>query len=93
MYKDFTGYIIREDYDLNNLTQYGFRKTEPKDINPWWQRPFNMNWSRFFGTWDCELLVSREDRKLLMKYDDGCNMDNLNNILEEMKQDGVFVNK
>lgn len=92
MYKDFTGYIIKEDYDLNNLKEYGFWKTEPKDTNPWWQRPFNMNWDNFFGTWDCELLVNRDDRKLYRKCDDGCNMDKLNATLEEMKQDGIFIN-
>ena len=90
MEKDFTGYIIREDYDLNNLKKYGFWKTEPKNINPWWQRPFNMTWS-IIGTWDSELYVSRNDRKLLMKQTDGCNLDELNSVLEEMKQDGVFI--
>lgn len=91
MEKDFTGYIIREDYDLNNLKKYGFWKTEPAKINPWWQRPFNMTWS-IIGTWDSELFVSRNDRKLLMKHTDGCNLDELNSVLEEMKQDGVFIN-
>jgi hypothetical protein len=91
MYKDFTGYIVKEDYDLNNLEEYGFWKTEPKDINPWWQRPFNMKWD-FIGTWDCELLVNRDDRKLYRKCDDGCNMDKLNDTLEKMKQDDIFIN-
>lgn len=89
MEREFTGYIIREDYDLNNLEEYGFYKTSPKDINPWWQRPFNITWG-IIGRWDSELLVNKNDRKLLMNYDDGCNMDKLNNTIEKMKQDGVF---
>jgi hypothetical protein len=90
MTNEFTGYIIREDYDLNNLKEYGFDKTSPKDINPWWQHPFNITWD-IIGRWDCELLVNKNDRKLLMKHDDGCNMDRLNDTIEKMKQDGVFV--
>lgn len=92
MEKEFTGYIIREDYDLNNLKQYGFYKTSPVDINPWWQHPFNITWG-VIGSWDSELLVNRNDRKLLMRHDDGCNLDKLNSTLEKMKQDGVFVGK
>ena len=90
MEKEFTGYIIREDYDLNNLKQYGFYKTSPVDINPWWQHPFNITWG-IIGRWDSELLVNRNDRKLLMNYDEGCNLDRINNTLEKMKQDGVFI--
>jgi hypothetical protein len=86
----FTGYTIKRDYDLNNLKKYGFGKTEPKDINPWWQRQFNINWSRFFGTWETELLVSREDRKLLSKCEENANTDNLNRTLQEMIADCVF---
>ena len=89
---EFTGYTIREDYNLNNLKKYGFFKTEPIKTNPWWQRPFNITWD-VIGTWDSELLVSKEDRKLLMKCDKDCNLGKINNTLEEMKQDGVFVNE
>lgn len=88
---EFTGYIIKKDYNLKNLTKYGFYKTEPRDVNPWWQHPFNITWG-IIGTWDSELFVSREDRKLLMKYKEGCNMDRLNETLEQMKQDGLFTN-
>lgn len=89
MENKFTGYVIKEDYDLNNLKEYGFYKTSPKDINPWWQCPFNITWG-VIGRWDSELLVNKNDRKLLMNCDDGCNMDRLNDTLEKMKQDGVF---
>lgn len=92
MNQEFTGYIIKEDYDLNNLVKYGFWKTEPKDINPWWQRPFNITYNGI-GTWDCELFVSREDRKLLMKQTEGCDLNKFNKTIEEMKQDGVFINE
>lgn len=92
MNQEFTGYIIKEDYDLNNLVKYGFWKTEPKDINPWWQRPFNITYNSI-GTWDCELFVSREDRKLLMKQTEGCDLNKFNKTIEEMKQDGVFINE
>lgn len=91
MEKEFTGYIIREDYDLNNLKEYGFYKTEPVKTNPWWQHPFNITWN-VFGVWDSELLVSKEDRKLLMRRTEGCNLDRLNSTLEKMKRDGVFIN-
>ena len=91
MEKIFTEYIIREDYDLNNLKKYGFTKTTPIDINPWWQCPFNMDWSGVFGTWDSELLVNRNDRKLLMKHEVGANLDKLNKVIEEMKADDVFI--
>ena len=91
MENKFTGYIIREDYDLNNLEQYGFYKTEPARTNPWWQRPFNITWD-VIGTWDSELLVDKRDRKLLTWHDDGANLDRLNKTIEDMKQDGVFVN-
>ena len=90
MKREFTGYIIKEDYDLNNLNKYGFWKTEPKNTNPWWQRPFNVRWS-LIGTWDSELLVSKNDRKLLMEYKEDCNMDMLNKTIEEMKLDDVFI--
>jgi hypothetical protein len=88
--RKFTGYTIKRDYDLNNLKKYGFNKTEPKDINPWWQRQFNINWDRFFGTWETELLVSREDRKLLSLCEEKANTDSLNKILQDMQDDGVF---
>lgn len=86
----FTGYVIREDYDLNNLKEYGFYKTSPKDTNPWWQHPFNITWN-VIGTWDTELLVNKNDRKLLMRHKDGCSLDRLNNVLDEMIVDGVFI--
>ena len=92
MNQEFTGYIIKEDYDLNNLVKYGFWKTEPKDINPWWQCPFNITYNGI-RTWDCELFVSREDRKLLMKQTEGCDLNKFNKTIEEMKQDGVFINE
>lgn len=86
----FTGYTIKKDYDLNNLKKYGFRKTEPKDINPWWQRPFDNEWRGFFGTWRSELLISKEDRRLLSKCEENANLDRLNETLQEMINDGVF---
>jgi hypothetical protein len=88
--RKFTGYTIKENYDLNNLKKYGFTKTEPKDINPWWQRPFDTDWSGFFGTWRSELLISKEDRRLLAKYEENANLDRLNEALQEMINDGVF---
>ena len=88
--RKFTGYTIKQDYDLNNLKKYGFMKTEPRDTNPWWQRQFDINWSRFFGTWESELLLSREDRKLLSLCEENANLDKLNKILQEMINDGVF---
>lgn len=91
MKNKFTGYVIREDFDLNNLKEYGFYKTEPVKTNPWWQHPFNITWS-VIGTWDSELLVNKNDRKLLMKHEEGCSLDRLNSVLEKMKQDGVFIN-
>ncbi len=89
MNTEFTGYIIRKDYNLNNLRRYGFYKTEPKNVNPWWQRPFNITWG-MIGTWKSELLVDKNDRKLLMKYTNNCNMSEIKNTIEEMKRDGVF---
>lgn len=89
--REFTGYVIKEDYDLNNLKTYGFRTSEEKNI--WWQRTFNVKWDRFFGTWDCELLVNKKDRKLYRLYKYGCNMDEINRIFEEMMQDGILVNE
>lgn len=83
-----TGYTIREDYDLNSLKKYGFYKPEP-DTCPWWQRPFNIVWG-LFGTWDTELLVNRNDRKLLMEVKEGSNTDDLQETLNEMINDGVF---
>lgn len=88
---EFTGYIIREDYDLNNLKEYGFYKTEPVRTNPWWQNPFNITYNGI-GTWDSELLVDNRDRKLLMWNDTNSNLDKLNKTIEEMKRDGVFIN-
>ncbi len=89
MKKEFTGYVIREDYDLNNLKKYGFYKTRPVDINPWWQRPFGITWN-IFGTWDSELLVSREDRKLLMKVREGSDTEELQKTLNQMINEEVF---
>lgn len=89
MEKEFTGYVIRKDYDLNNLKKYGFCKTRPEDINPWWQRPFDISWG-ILGTWNSELLVSREDRKLLMKVREDCDTTALQKTLEQMINDGVF---
>ena len=91
MENKFTGYVIREDFDLNNLKEYGFYKTEPVKTNPWWQHPFNITWN-VIGTWDTELFVNKNDRKLLMKHKEGCNLDELNGVIEKMKQDSVFIN-
>ena len=87
--RKFTGYTIKKDYDLNNLKKYGFEKTMPKE-NPWWQRPFDTDWSGFIGTWETELLVSRDDRKMLSKCEENANLDSLNRTLQEMINDGVF---
>lgn len=87
--KEFTGYIVKKDYDLDNLKNYGFYKTSPKDINPWWQRPFDINWD-IFGTWNSELLINRDDRKLLMKITEGCDIKNLHETLNQMINDGVL---
>ena len=90
MYEGFTGYVIKEDYDLNNLKKdYGFR--EPPKYNLWWQRPFNIKWRRFYGIIDCQLMVNKENRKLYRLCDDGCNTDELDSTFEKMKQDGILV--
>ena len=86
---EFTGYKIKKGYRLNNIKKYGFTKTEPEDINPWWQRPFDITWN-IFGTWNSELLVSRDDRKLLMKTTEGCDTKNLQETLNRMIEDGVL---
>ena len=86
----FTGYTIREDFDLSNLKEYGFSKTEPAE-NIWWQRIFNIVWKSRIGVWSSELLVNKENRKLYMKYDEGINLNNINYTIERMKQDGVLV--
>lgn len=88
--KEFTGYVVREDYDLNGLRDYGFTKTTPVDTNPWWQRPFNMTLNVFIE-WDCELQLRRDDRRLLKKVDPGANTDRLQATLEKMIRDGVLV--
>ena len=88
MNKEFTGYIIKSDYDLNNLKKYGFYKSKP-DTCPWWQRPFDITWG-FFGTWNTELFVSRDDRKLMKKVKEGCDTSKLQATLEEMIRDGIF---
>ena len=90
MEKELTGYVIKDDYDLNNLKKYRFTKTSPVDINPWWQRPFDIKWD-VFGTWDTELLVSRDDRKLMKRVKDGADTTKLQATLDEMIKDGVFV--
>ena len=86
---EFTGYKIKKGYRINNLKKYGFTKTEPADINPWWQRPFDITWN-ILGTWNSELLVSRDDRKLLMKTTEGCDIKNLQETLNQMIEDGVL---
>lgn len=86
---EFTGYVIKADYDLKNLKKYGFTKTTPVDICPWWQRPFDITWN-IIGTWNTELLVSRDDRKLMKKVKDGCDTSKLEATLEEMIKDGIF---
>lgn len=91
MEKEFTGYIIRDDYDLNNLARYGFTKTKPVDVNPWWQRPINIFWHGI-DTWDTELLVSKEDRKLMQKVRNGADVSDLRMLIGIMLNDGVFAN-
>jgi hypothetical protein len=49
-----------------------------------------VDWSRFLGTWRSELLISKEDRRLLAKYEENANLDRLNETLQEMINDGVF---
>ena len=49
-----------------------------------------MDWSGFFGTWRSELLISKEDRIFLAKYEENANLDRLNEALQEMINDGVF---
>lgn len=89
MEKEFTGYIIKDDYDLSGLKKYGFYKTAPVDINPWWQCPFDIDWNRF-GTWETELLTSREDRMLIKKVMHGSDTTKLQATIEEMMRDGVL---
>lgn len=84
MKKIFTGYVIADDFDLNVLPIYGFTKTWPKETNPWWQCWFGFRCAS-------QLLVSKDDRKLLMAYDEGCDLTRLNNTLQEMKEDGILV--
>ena len=91
MKMEFTGYIIKEDYDLNNLGRYGFTKTAPVEINPWWQRPFDITWG-IIGTWNAELLVSKEDRKLMKKVKNGFDASELQMLIGVMVNDGVFAN-
>lgn len=92
MNKISTGYVIKPKVDLTLLGDYGFYKTSPKDINPWWQRPFNMTWDVFI-TWDCELLVNRDTRELLIEADDGANTDKLYATINEMLKDGILEKK
>ena len=93
MKQEFTGYIIREDYDLNNLARYGFTKTRPVDINPWWQRQININWDGGIGTWDTELLVSKKDRKLMKRVRNGADVSDLRMLIGVMVNDGVFADR
>lgn len=90
MEKEFTGYVIKDDYDLNNLKKYRFTKTSPADINPWWQRPFDIKWD-VFGTWDTELLVNRDDRRLMKRVKDDADTTKLQSTIQEMMRDGVLM--
>ena len=92
MNKVSTGYVIKPEVDLATLTNYGFYKTSPKDINPWWQRPFNMSLDVFI-MWTCELLVNRDDRELLIEIDDGANTDKLYTTIDKMLKDGILEKK
>lgn len=92
MNKISTGYTIKPEIDLTILKDYGFYKTSPKDINPWWQCPFNMTFDVFI-TWTCELLVNRDSRELLMEIDAGANTDKLYATIDEMLKDGILKKK
>lgn len=87
-----TGYTIKPEINLTTLKDYGFYKTTPKDINPWWECPFNMSFDVFI-TWTCELLVNRNSRELLMTIDDGANTDKLYATIDKMLKDGILEKK
>ena len=82
---------IREEYDLRNLENYGFRKTEHIETDVWWQRiieskPYKQD--VFIVT--CQLCVNEKDRILLTKADYCKDPDGINSVVLQMKQDGVF---
>ena len=82
MEKIFTGLIVRDDFDLNNLELYGFYKTQPKR-NPWWQC--------FFGTnYEACLLININDRKLLLKSDKDYELSEVMEAINKMKSDDIF---
>ena len=81
---------IREGYDLRNLENYGFRKTEPVKTNPWWQKTIEVRPYQGILLIECQLCVSNENRNLLLKYENYKYPDKVNSIVEKMKQDGVF---
>ena len=41
-------------------------------------------------TWDCQLLVNRNDRKLYVKYEKGCDMSKLQETVKQMILDNVI---
>ena len=89
--------LARDEVKNNSLYMWGGQgesvlETTPKDINPWWQCPFNMSLDVFI-TWTCELLVNRDDRELLMEMDDEANTDRLYATIDEMLKDGILEKK
>ena len=87
----FTGYCIKPDVDLADLQKYGFKKAEPRSINQWWQCTLDVSFGSFYMQWSVELLVSKEDRKLILGYEDRNSITTALATIEQMNQDGILV--
>ena len=63
---------IKKDYDLQNLTKYGFNEPQPKE-NVWWQKSLVISWTGGIGKIIESLNVNKDTKEIRYCRDNNVN--------------------
>lgn len=84
-------YKIRKGFKYSDLGKYGFYKTEPKNVNPWFQCPINTNWNTGLGIWHESIDVNKETNEATVECDYDQWSDLLRNRFNELVDSNIIL--
>ena len=82
-------YMVNQDYDLNNLKDYGFYKTQPKE-NPWWQNPLTIDHTNGLGFYVESLSINKNTREIFVDIEDGFKAEKYLELIDRMIENDVL---
>jgi len=83
-------YKIKEGYDFNNLKQYGFSKTQPKE-NPWWQYPIQIDWSTGLGFYKESININNKTNEVYLVWEETISQFKHQDVIDKLLGDNALI--